>query len=215
MPQELPYLPSYKNVVPLFEKIRAAKVPESFTQSFLKETLGLKSSSDRALITLLKSLGILDAAGKPTSRYSALKNERIAGIEIARGVREAYAPLFDANENAHELDSKDLKGLVAQVAGTDAGATSKIAGTFRSLLAVADFASDHQLKEEEEESESTELREDEEPPEVNKTMRDTGPESMLGSMRPEFHYNIQIHLPANGSEETYLHIFSALRKVFK
>jgi hypothetical protein len=31
---------------------------------------------------------------------------------------------------------------------------------------------------------------------------------------PQFHYNIQVQLPANGTEETYLNIFSALRKVF-
>ena len=65
MPQELPYLPSYKNVALLFEKIRSAKVPEAFTQKYLNETLGLKSSGDRALITLLKTLGFIDNAGKP------------------------------------------------------------------------------------------------------------------------------------------------------
>lgn len=35
-----------------------------------------------------------------------------------------------------------------------------------------------------------------------------------GGFEPEFHYNIQVQLPANGTEETYMNIFSALRKVF-
>ena len=35
-----------------------------------------------------------------------------------------------------------------------------------------------------------------------------------GGFEPQFHYNIQVQLPANGTEETYLNIFAALRKVF-
>jgi hypothetical protein len=34
-------------------------------------------------------------------------------------------------------------------------------------------------------------------------------------LRPEFHYNIQVHLPSNGTEETYMNIFNAIRKVFE
>ncbi len=210
MPQELPYLPTYKNVGLLFEKIRTAKVPESFTQSFLAETLGLKSSGDRSLIALLKALGFVDSSGRPTARYATLKNEKIAGIEVARGVREGYEALFNANENAHKLEGQELKGLVAQVAGSDTGTTSKIVGTFRALLGVADFDSAEQLKEEI-------------PATISETEQKAGIEekaaaaalSSVGTMRPDFHYNIQIHLPANGSEETYINIFNAVRKVFK
>ena len=34
-------------------------------------------------------------------------------------------------------------------------------------------------------------------------------------LRTEFHYNIQVQLPSNGTEETYLNIFNALRKTFQ
>ena len=34
-------------------------------------------------------------------------------------------------------------------------------------------------------------------------------------LRPEFHYNIHVHLPSNGTEETYLNIFNAIRKSFQ
>lgn len=211
MPQELLYLPTYKNVGLLFEKIRSAKVPESFTQKYLNETLGLKSSGDRSLITLLKALGFIDNSGKPTQRYAALKNEKIAGIEIARGVREAYKGLFSANELAHKLEGQDLKGLVAQVAGTDSGTTSKIVGTFKALLAVSDFESDSLLKEEGGESAVDKERKIDKEKQADEESRGMS----FQGMRPEFHYNIQIHLPSNGSEETYMNIFNAVRKVFK
>lgn len=207
MAQELPYLASYKNVAKLFEKIKAAKVPETFTYKFLYGTIGLKSVGDRPLISLLKQLGFLDNGGKPTSRYAALKNDNIARIEIARGMREAFKPLFDANENAHLLTPSELKGLVAQVSGADTGTTTKIVGTFKSLLGAADFKSDATLREDDKKKD-TGIEEIEVPPDV--------PPAGIGKgLRPEFHYNLQIYLPSNGTEETYMNIFNAIRKVFK
>lgn len=73
MPVQLPYLSSYKNVPTIFEKIAAAKVPETFTHNFLQNTLGLKNTSDRPLIPFLRSLGFIDNSGKPTSEYNLLK----------------------------------------------------------------------------------------------------------------------------------------------
>ncbi len=205
MAQELPYLPSYKNVGMLFEKIKTAKVPDAFTQKFLYDTIGLKAAGDRPLINLLKNLGFLDGSGKPTPRYSSLKNEKIAGIEIARGIKEAYAPLFEANESAHALTANDLKGLVAQVSGADTGTTGKILGTLKALINIADFKSEETLKNEEKpnkESPTIEIPQMAHP-------------AHQRSLRPEFHYNIQVHLPANGNEETYMNIFNAIRNVFK
>ena len=208
MANELPYLPSYKNVGLLFEKIKTAKIPETFTQKFLYDTIGIKGAGDRPLINLLKNLSFLESSGKPTSRYSALKNEKIAGIEIARGIKDAYKPLFDANEKAHTLAPNDLKGLVAQVSGADTNTTTKIVGTLKALLSVADFNSEEQLVEDdiiiEEQSSSTN---------TNETVVNIGRQSK--GMRPEFHYNIQVHLPSNGTEETYMNIFNAVRKVFE
>jgi hypothetical protein len=203
MPQELPYLPSYKNVGLLFEKVKSAKIPEAFTTKFLAETLGLKSSGDRALITLLKSLGFLDNAGKPTEAYAALKNESRAKTEIARGVCRAYEPLFSANEKADSLTPEELRGLIAQVAGSDSGTTSKIVGTFRALCGSADFSKLDKEEKTEPEKRGEQLLQ----PPVTKPEVKT-------ALRPEFHYNLQIHLPASGTEETYLNIFNAIRKVF-
>ncbi len=202
MAAELPYLASYKNVSVLFEKILTAKQPDAFTLKFLYETIGLKSIPDRQLISLLKTLGFLDPSGRPTQSYAKLKNNSEAPFAIAAAVHKAYEPLFAANENANELSGDALKGLVAQVAGTDAGITAKITGTFNALVKNSNFSrppaslsSAEKNKKEKEKSGIQELDK--------------------GSFRPEFHYNIQIHLPSNGTEETYLNIFNAVRKVFK
>ena len=133
MAKDLPYLSSYKNVSELFQRIASAKQPENLTQKFLAETLGLSSSGDRELISLLKMLGFLDSAGRPTPEYSSLKNSAVAGAAVAAAIRRAYDGLYAANENAHTLSAAELKGLIAQVAGSDSGMTSKIAGTFTAL----------------------------------------------------------------------------------
>jgi hypothetical protein len=210
--KELPYLPSYKNVEKLFTAIDAAKKPDALTTKLLYDTFGLKSVSDRALITMLKTLGFLDQSNKPTSQYDLLKNPSQAKMAIAAGVRKAYSPLFDANENAHKLAGEELRGLIAQVAGADKGIASKIAGTFNSLVKLADFSAEPEPPHEEEESD--EDSEDELPDEHEEQAR-KGKKGKSGGFRPEFHYNIQVHLPDNGAEQTYLNIFNAIRKAFK
>ena len=202
MAQELPYLPTYKNVELLFSKIAAAKQPDAFTTRYLADTLGIKSAGDRSLITLLKTLGFLDSAGRPTATYGHLKNPKLAKAAIAKAVRSAYEPLYAANEKVHELSPQDLSGLISQVAGTDSGLTGKIAGTFRALVKSGDFNAEMPDVAEKKDDEKTEEK-------VDQTIRSRS------KLSPEFHYNIQIHLPTNATEETYLNIFNALRKAFQ
>lgn len=208
MPTQLPYLPSYKNVDKFFEALAAAKTPDAVTQRFLQETLGLKSTGDRPLIPLLRQLGFIDSAGKPTPSYSALKNPSRVRAAMAEAIRGAYRPLFDANESADKLSNDELRGLVAQVAGTDKDMTTKILGTFNALRRRADFAAAPP------QAPAEELRE----PEVDQPLRshiEPEPPGARGFMPASgFHFNIQVHLPANATEEVYVSIFSAIRKVF-
>jgi len=201
VPQPLPYLPSYKNLGELFGKIQAAMKPETFTHAYLRDTIGLKGTNDRPLIAFLRTLGFLDASSRPTSTYDLLKNPITAKHAIADGIRTAYKPLFKANEKANELTSDVLKGLISQVAGTDQDMTNRIAATFTAAAKQGDFSGGPPsiISEPTEELEES----------VDQT------KSKPTALRPEFHYNIQIHLPANGSEETYLNIFNAVRKTFK
>jgi hypothetical protein len=206
MPPSLPYLASYKNVGTLFERIASAKVPDALTHGFLMETLGLKASGDRPLITLLKSMGFVDQAGKPTPEYAKLKNKQLAKGAIADGIRFAYAPLFKANENAHALDGEALKGLIAQVAGTDEGATLKIFYTLNALFKVADFNATARAPAVDAAEEDAQKEESG----VNGAVK-----AGAKPFRSDFHFNIQIHLPSNATEETYINIFSAVRKTFQ
>jgi hypothetical protein len=218
MAVSLPYLPSNKNVEALFAKIQSAKIPDKFTHDFLKTTIGLKGSGDRALIPLMRTLGFLDQTGAPTAAYRLLKNGDSAKAALGKAVRKAYAPLFESNEDANRLASDKLKGLIAQVAGTDDDMTARIAWTFGALAKVASF----DAIAEEEESEETPVVDEEaddrlsspraSPRDAPRGLEDNGGGKGL---QPSFHYNIQVHLPSNGSEGDYLNIFNALRKAFQ
>jgi hypothetical protein len=212
MPVSLPYLSSNKNVEALFSTIQSAKVPDRFTQEFLATTIGLKGTNDRGMIPLLRNLGFLDQSGSPTSTYRQLKNKEAAKSAIADGIRTAYAPLFEANENAYTLSNEKLKGLIAQVAGTDDDMTARIATTFNTLVKQADFSQRG------EKSNTDQTGEDEEADELP---RNNGGSQRSGGLQPgkglnpQFHYNIQVHLPSNATEDVYLNIFNAIRKVFQ
>jgi hypothetical protein len=208
MAKTLPYLASNKNVGTLFAKIAAAKVPDNFTHAVLTGTIGLKGTNDRALIPLLRTLGFLDQSNRPTASYGLLKNPAKAKKAIAAAVRSAYAPMFESNEKAAGLSGDELKGLIAQVAGTDDAMTSRILQTFVALCKQADF--DGALDEAPTQSAESDRDDHVDAEEAPARRR---PDVSRG-LRPDFHYNIQIHLPVNGTEETYLNIFNALRKCF-
>jgi Family of unknown function (DUF5343) len=204
--QTLPYLSSNKNVAKLFEKILSAQKPGTFTHDYLQNTIGFKGTNDRPLIPMLRNLGFLDTANVPTAAYDLLKNRTTAKGAVAEGIKRAYEGLFKANEKANDLGSDELKGLVSQVSGADEGMVERISNTFSALVKVADFSAlapapkqEEKLDEESGDGEADKLKQD----------------ARKGGLRPEFHYNIQIHLPGNGSEETYLNIFNALRRTFK
>lgn len=208
MPASLTYLASNKNLETLFTAIQSAKVPDRFTQEFLGTTIGLKGTNDRMMIPLLRTLGFLETSGAPTAAYRELKNRENAKRAIARGVRAAYAPLFEANEAANSLSADKLKGLVAQVAGTDDSMTARIVATFSALCRLGDFASSYAENAKDQEDE---VEEDTAPAD----QIDNKPRGLPPKLSTQFHYNIQVHLPSNGTEEVYLNIFNALRKVFQ
>jgi len=207
MTVSLPYLASYKNVGKLFEKIAAAKVPPKFNHHFLQTTIGLKSTGDRPLIPLLRTMGFIDQSGTCTPAYSLLKNENKQKAAIAGGMRHAYGPLFEADEKAHELSADKLRALISQVAGTDADMTSRIANTFLALAKLADFGAEAP-------QETQDKDKDKEKPEEPEGENSGSSRSPKG-LRTEFHYNIQVQLPSNATEETYLNIFNAIRKTFQ
>lgn len=136
-----PYVDGYGRIESLFEKIREAEVPPKVTIDFLYTKLGLKSTSYRAMIPLLKKLGFIDDANIPLAPYREYRDQSQSKVVMARQVRQAYRDLFSANEYAYKLKRDDIISKLNTLLGTpsDDKTTPKVTCTFLALCSLADF----------------------------------------------------------------------------
>ena len=163
----------------------------------------------------MRALGFINSAGKPSADYASLKNSQRAPAVIAQAVKHAYAPLFASNENAYKLSGEELRGLVAQVTGAEEEITKRTAGTFKTLVEMADttvLAGASPTTEDDDTIKGNQKETADSKGETAGTDELAAQFAKKSPIRSEFHYNIQVHLPSNGTEETYLNIFNALRK---
>jgi uncharacterized protein YqiB (DUF1249 family) len=191
-----PYVDAYGKIEEVFRKIKEAAVPPKVTNDFLYTKLGLKSTSYRAMIPLLKKIGFIDEANVPTVAYRVYRDEKKSKIIMAQQVRSAYKDLFAANEYAYKLKKEDIISKLNTVLGTPADdkTTPKVAATFLALCNLADF-------------ESKETIEMEEP--LAKEEKET-----LGQFLPKLgiSYTINLNLPATTDIEVFNAIFKALKE---
>jgi hypothetical protein len=201
-----PYVSGYGGIPKLFAKIKEAAVPPKFTQDFLTTVLGLKSSSYRAMIPLLKKLGFIDAANVPTQAYKESREDSVSGIIMAERLREAYKGLFGASEYAYKLDKKELQIKLKSLLGTaeDDPNISYVVGTFLELskLAKWDGAAQKFKKE---------------VPAPSAKSESGGTENLYSSKgsfngRLGVSYTINLNLPATTEIEVFNAIFKSLRE---
>lgn len=204
MPSDLPYLLTNKRLPELFTQVRSAAVPARFTFEFLKK-LGFSSSNDRALPSLLKKLGFLDAAGVPTERYRVYRQKDQGGRALADAIRELYSELFAINENIYRESREAVKGVVSRVTGEDEKYVSMITGTFQALAALADFSA---LPE----TGATATVKEPEEKEAGKDSAKGGAKGGGPSPTIAFRHNIEIHLPATTNISVYNAIFKSLKE---
>jgi Family of unknown function (DUF5343) len=97
------YMLSVKNLPSIFEAIRTAGVLDRFTHSFLKQ-LGFASSTDRAVISVMRSLRFLDDSSVPTDRYKRYRDTSLSRVVMAEALRDAYSdPFHDQREREHDV----------------------------------------------------------------------------------------------------------------
>jgi hypothetical protein len=136
-----PYLISSNNLKPFLEAIKRAQAPEKITLKFV-EDLGFKSTNDRLLVPLLKSMKFADEAGKPTARYHAFLDDNESARVLADGIREAFPDLFRINKDANKLSRELLTGKLKSLSEgkLSPAVLGNIARTFQELVKHADFS---------------------------------------------------------------------------
>lgn len=193
MATDYPYMVSNNKIGPILEKIRTAARPPKFTNEFLKR-MGFTSTNDRAIIPLLKKLGFLTADGAPTEYYDRLKDKKDHPYVLAERIRELYAEFFSINTKMNGASDDDIKGAISRVTGEDDKSVARYAATFKALCALANFGvvSEIEIK-------------------SKKELEEEKPKEDKIHIKPLFHYNIQIHLPATTDISVYNAIFKSLK----
>lgn len=206
------YLTSVKNVGSIFDAMRQAKAPERFTIKFL-ESLEFKSTSDRLIVGVLKSLGFLDDQGKPTTRYFDFLDQTQSDLIMAEAIREAYADLFQVNTSAQNLSKQDVINKFKTLAQGQLSESvlDKMAMTFTGLVKLADFDSKERVKSHvntDESGDNGQIRQDGVgSPEIDVLGQKVTSRSLGG-----LHYNIQIILPESRDPKVYDVLFRSLRE---
>jgi len=203
------YLTSVKNLASIFDSIKTAQAPEKFTVRFL-ESLEFKSTTDRLVIGVLKSLGFLADDGRPTQRYFDFLDQTQSEAILAQAVREAYSDLFAVNIHANTLSKDEVKNkfrTLSQGQYSEA-VLDKMAGTFTVLVGLADFKASRQSPSPPPASESPNTED-----EQKVSVKPTGQSSdSAGFQISGLVYNIQLVLPESRDPAVYDAFFSSLKK---
>lgn len=199
-----PYVNAYNGIPTLFQKIKTAAVPPKFAVDFLSTALGMKSSSHRAMIPLLKKLGFIDAGNVPTQAYKDFREDSSSGAVMAERLREAYKSLFQANEYAWKLNKEDLTAKLKSITGAadDDQCIPSVAGTFLALSKLAKWEGGAQKR-----KEPAKIETDEEGNANGGRKRE---EFSDGRLR--LAYTINLNLPATTEIEVFNAIFKSLRE---
>lgn len=198
-----PYVNPYGKISELFKRIKEAAVPPKFTNDFLYSKLGLKSTTHRAFIPLLKRLGFINENQVPTSMYRDYREDSKSKIIMAKAIKEAYKDLYSAAEYAHTLSKEEVKTKLISVLGAskDDNQIPKVVGTFFELKKLADFES-------EEPTETEEIQEEEK----QNTHTPEIPKIQIPSSKLGISYTINLNLPATNDVEVFNAIFKALKE---
>lgn len=122
----------------LFAKIRETGVPNKATNDWLK-TLGLRSSNDRSLLSVLKQIDFVDSNQVPTPAWKQYRGADHKAV-LGRAITVGYADLFQTYPDAHNRSNTDISHVFSTKSDAGKQAIDKMVSTFKNLAALAEFS---------------------------------------------------------------------------
>lgn len=198
------YLTTTKNLGGILNSIVGAQAPEKFTTRFL-ESLDYKTSADRLIIGVLKSLGFLADDGRPTQRYFSYLDQTQSEVVMAEAIREAYSDLFQINKSANKMTKSEVvnKFKTLSQGQYSESVLDKMAMTFTALCSHADFEATAATKES---GGDTEIQKEDA---VTSNRTST---TQKGLAIGDLVYNIQLILPESRDPKVYDALFESLKR---
>lgn len=205
MAESYPYIISNNKIEPILAKIRSAAKPERFSTREALIKWGFPASNDRAMVGVLKALGFLNDNGNPTEYYDRLRDPTDWQYVLGERMRDLYSELYAIDTAIHNASDTEIKGAISRVTGQDDESVKRYYATFKTLAGLAKFdPKTGKANEPPKKAADPELPSEYTPrvASVSRTKHDG----------PDFHYNIQIHLPATTDITVYNAIFRSLRE---
>jgi len=173
---------------------KPAKVDWRYVQS-----LGYKSSNARPFPRILRMIGLIDAGGQPTDRWTALREADGGPARLGSYIKEAYCDLFDVYPDAHRQGTEVLANFFRARTGVGERAIQAIVGTFQTVCSFASFEAAPAPEE------APDVPVEEQAVRLEKPLR-------LAPGGLTVNVNIQLELPATTDEDVYERLFSAMER---
>jgi hypothetical protein len=209
---DYPYIKVIANLKKFFPIIQSSGVPEKVTLKTL-ESYGFKSTNDRRIINVLKSIQFLSDIGIPTDHWKNYRNKEVAPIVLGKVIKITYQDLFTTYPDAHRRDNEAIRNFFSTHTKVGEQALSAMVSTFKTLCDMSKFEDITYEKDPiDQPSQSKEINE----PMKIITTKLTDNNISIPLCNPEIplslNINIELHLPASNSSEVYDNLFQSLRK---
>jgi len=197
---EFPYSQAPNKLKTFFGKIQNVGKPDTIDKKWLA-SIGMTGSNDTRVITILKFIGFIDQANKPSERWINYRDKNRASKILAEGIVEGYKDLFQTYPDANIRSEDELKAFFSTKTKGGAQVIRKTATTFKTLCELADF----------EDKSVTNF-----PTQTKKVPPDgsTTQTKIIKELGPgvTVNINIQLTLPDTTDEDEYNKLFEAMKR---
>ena len=194
---DLIYATNPSSIVRFLQHIPTAGRPDKVTVRYL-ESVGFKSKADRYIITILRTLGFIDASQVPTARWMAYRDRSKSKEVLGEAMQSAYADLFKTFPDAYRREPDTIRNFFSSKSSLKDSTIRLAVLTFRSLAAEATFNGVAAPKE----------REDDE------FERDSGGDgdSRPKTKMPSLSVAVQVYIDKEMTAEQVDHVFASMAK---
>jgi hypothetical protein len=189
------------------DKLPTIGAPEKASQEWLG-SIGFSGGNNMRSLPVLRSVGIIDAQGRPTPLWAALRSGDRAAF--ADGMRTHYADLFATYPDADRKDDEALLAFIRSKTNYAEQAQRLAARTFKVLCEFGDFSADAAkviLGDDEDEDGGHDDVPD------KRRRRKRTPSEPDG--RVALTVNLQLQLPVSENGDVYDKLFAAIGKHLK
>lgn len=173
----------------ILREIPNRPLPTTCTTSTYR-SWGIGSNSSGNTTRVLKAVGLVDDAGRPTPAYTEFMQPSTGPAILGEKIKSHYAPLFNASHAPYRENDEDLRRLFNIHSGGGESTLKAQVQTFKALCEFATFDG---------------------PVNSSDAQTDGSPSSQLeangnvvsNTQGPSVHIDLHIHLPENKSTRDY------------